>query len=67
MLSLSEVVIGDREAYLFFTVLFFDEVDLVDPEARGYLLQCSLCGEVGLLDPEARVYLVSLFVGVLIW
>ena len=44
----------------------FDEVDLVDPEARGYLLQCSLCGEVDLLDPEARVCLVSLVVGALI-
>ena len=45
-------------------MLSFGEVDLLDPEARIYFLQCSSVGEAGLVGLEARVF-VSLDVGAL--
>ena len=46
-----------RGTNLFLTVLFFcSGIDLLDPEARIYFLQCTSFGGVDLLDPEAQIY-----------
>ena len=50
----------EANGFIFYSALLFHEVDLVDPEARDYLLQCSSCSGVDLLDPEARVALFPL-------
>ena len=49
---------------IYFAVLSFGEVDLLDPEARIYFLQCSSVGEAGFVGLKARVF-VSLDVGAL--
>ena len=69
MLSLSEVVVVDREAYLFYTVLSF-LVKSIFWTSRHELLfplfRVLSLSEVGVLDSEANLFFVSLVVGALL-
>ena len=63
MLSLSEVVVVDLEAYLFLQCSLFGEVDLLDLEARvivSLMLRALILSEEGVVDLEANLFFAVL-------